>query len=24
MTGWGCMHLRAFEVFGTVLPPWQV
>ena len=19
-----CMHLRAFEVFGTVLPPWQV
>ena len=21
---WQCMHLRAFEVFGTVLPPWQV
>ena len=19
-----CMHLRAFELFGTVLPPWQV
>ena len=24
LTDWACMHLRAFEVFGTVLPPWQV
>ena len=22
--GGQCMHLRAFELFGTVLPPWQV
>ena len=24
LTDWACMHLRAFELFGTVLPPWQV